>query len=302
MPANHPFSSDMIHNRDYNHRTHFSRLPLPDKMRTEFSKHNRLYHGAVWHFTRSLSAEEQRNFPLARETHLSHILHNAPHSAAGACFFYNTEGDHIRTEFSPNHWCCEPAISSSSIYQNEILVRTNTPIACPFWHTADKFNSRICGFSGSLSELSEHVKRDDTQHGRRRNNSLMAQGGDEFLLVYYLKVSPQAPVTGAEKMIDLTIDRVSSHAFRDMLKLESTQVDGYRRFCGDVRVHANLSNFYTSRERRMDRNSYPNPPLCQPSTRGLAVRARGSFSRLYHGPYTPRDRRARGAAALGLAV
>ena len=38
------------------------------------------------------------------------------------------------------------------------LVCPNTPITCPFWHTADKFNSRTCNFIGSLSELSTHVK------------------------------------------------------------------------------------------------------------------------------------------------
>ena len=89
-------------------------------LRTEFSKHSRLYHGAVWCFTRSLSADEQRNFPLARETHLSHIVHNAPHSAAGARFVYNTEGEHISTEFSPQHWCRDLI----EFYQNEVLVRT----------------------------------------------------------------------------------------------------------------------------------------------------------------------------------
>ena len=38
------------------------------------------------------------------------------------------------------------------------LVCPNTPMECPFWHTADKCNSSICNFSGSLAELSRHAK------------------------------------------------------------------------------------------------------------------------------------------------
>ena len=59
-------------------------------------------------------------------------------------------------EFACPHGC--GATHSYSGWPAHALVCPNTPIACPFWHTADKFNSRICGFSGSLSELSKHVK------------------------------------------------------------------------------------------------------------------------------------------------
>ena len=37
------------------------------------------------------------------------------------------------------------------------LVCPNTPMECPFWHTADKCKSRKCNFSGTLAELNTHV-------------------------------------------------------------------------------------------------------------------------------------------------